>query len=191
MILRHLNDMMIHLIRNAIDHGIEEPAVRISNRKKKWGLSESKLIKNMIKPLLWFQMMERALTDIIRKSLIKKDLVTPGIVKSLSDTEVINYIFHPGFSTKEAVSDISGRGVGMDVVQTRFKTLEDRLPLKARLTRHPFSYQSTSHHGNHPWAGHSLSETHFYHSISFLDEVMRCSGKDVRFINQKPHILLH
>ncbi|MEK6557010.1 MAG: chemotaxis protein CheW, partial [Candidatus Margulisiibacteriota bacterium] len=129
--------------------------------------------------------------DIIRKSLIKKDLVTPAIAKSLSDTEVINYIFHPGFSTKEAVSDISGRGVGMDVVQNKVQKLGGQITVESTLG------QGTHFRISLPLTMaiiHGLvtlcQKRTFIIPISFVDEGMRCSGKDVRFINQKPHILL-
>jgi two-component system chemotaxis sensor kinase CheA len=117
-----ITDPLMHLIRNAIDHGIESPIEREKNKKKKKGSIE----------LNSYQSGNNIIIDIkddgaglhaekIRAVAIKKGLISKE--KILADTECYQLIFQPGFSTAEAVTDISGRGVGLDVVMKNIHDL--------------------------------------------------------------------
>lgn len=131
-VLEQLSDPLVHIIRNAIDHGLETPEDRVQAGKEETGTVElmayhegSNLViqitddGNGINP------------DIIRKKAIEKKLIDPNA--TISDHEMIQYIFHPGFSTKEVVSEVSGRGVGMDVVKTNIENLSGEVKLVSKL----------------------------------------------------------
>lgn len=115
-IIEHIGDPLMHLIRNAVDHGIEDGDIRETKGKNKAGkiTLEAKnagsdvliIIKDDGKGLNRDKLIEKGL----EKNLINKP------IEELTDKEVYNLIFHPGFSTKENVTEFSGRGVGMDVV---------------------------------------------------------------------------
>lgn len=115
-IIEHIGDPLMHLIRNAVDHGIEDGDIRETKGKNKAGkiILEAKnagsdvliIIKDDGKGLNRDKLIEKGL----EKNLINKP------IEELTDKEVYNLIFHPGFSTKENVTEFSGRGVGMDVV---------------------------------------------------------------------------
>ncbi|GAA5026260.1 chemotaxis protein CheA [Marivirga lumbricoides] len=117
-ILQIISDSLIHLIRNAIGHGIEDSKVRQSAKKSESGTltlsarNESEGVVIDIKD-------DGKGIDIarIREKVIQKGWVDANAAKNMSEDEIISFIFEPGFSTNEVVNSISGRGVGMDVVK--------------------------------------------------------------------------
>jgi two-component system chemotaxis sensor kinase CheA len=123
-LIEEINDPLVHLIRNSVDHGIESPDEREKNGKDKTGtitLSAEHEGNHII----------ISITDdgkgidpevIIRKS-ISKGIITKEKAEELSKQEIFNLIFAPGFSTAEKVTNVSGRGVGMDVVKTNVTRL--------------------------------------------------------------------
>ncbi|WP_187647015.1 chemotaxis protein CheA [Nitrosophilus labii] len=129
-ILNKLEDPLIHLVRNSIDHGIEIPDVR-----KAAGKSETGTIK-----LAAFQEGDRIIVsieddgkgidpEIIKKKAIEKGLIKPEQAENMSDKEIYELIFLPGFSTAEQLSDVSGRGVGMDVVASTIHALRGTIEI--------------------------------------------------------------
>lgn len=121
-VLEHIADPLVHIVRNAIDHGLESTEGRIASGKSEKGevlihafhegnnlVIEVKDDGKGIDP------------DVIRKIATEKGVLKPG--SPMSDKDVIQLIFHPGFSTKAAVTEVSGRGVGMDVVKTNIEKL--------------------------------------------------------------------
>lgn len=116
-------DPLMHIVRNAIDHGIELP-----DERKKAGKKETGIIT-----LKAFQRGNHVVIEVsddgsgidierVKKKAIEKGLITHEI-GDLSDKEILDFIFLPGFSTKTSVSEVSGRGVGMDVVKEKITTL--------------------------------------------------------------------
>ncbi len=116
-ILNEMRDPLVHLIRNAIDHGIEEPDVREAKGKPREGTIELRGTRERDTVTLAIEDDGAGLDpERLRKKAIEKDVMSPAKVQSLERSEVYELIFHPGFSTNDEVTDISGRGVGMDVV---------------------------------------------------------------------------
>ena len=121
-LIEGLRDPLMHMVRNAVDHGVEMPDVRMAGGKSATG----KLILSFQK--LGGTALVRLQDDgrgIDRQKVAKK-LRTEGRLRddqTLSDTDVANFIFQPGFSTAEQVTDISGRGVGLDVVKRNIEQL--------------------------------------------------------------------
>lgn len=119
-----LNDPLIHLVRNSIDHGIEPADVRSRRGKPEAGticLEASHSGNNV-----YIHIRDDGGgidIDKIRRRALERGLAAPGVLETLSEEDLIAYIWHPGFSTAEVVSDISGRGVGMDIVKTRISEL--------------------------------------------------------------------
>ena len=113
-IIEVLSDPLTHIIRNALDHGIETPAERLKQGKEEQGqlvLSAQQQGGRIVLEI----------SDDGRGLDIEKIRTKADLKQSVSDEEVIKLIFSPGFSTKEQVSDLSGRGVGLDVVATRIR----------------------------------------------------------------------
>ncbi len=121
-VIEKLNDPLIHIIRNSIDHGIESPAERESANKKRTGkieLSASQSGGNvMIKISDDGKGMDK---NAIREKALKMGLITEHA--ELSDNEIYSFIFAAGFSTAKKVTNVSGRGVGMDVVRRAIEAL--------------------------------------------------------------------
>jgi chemosensory pili system protein ChpA (sensor histidine kinase/response regulator) len=130
-LLEHLIPSLEHLLRNAIDHGIETPEVRIQV-----GKSENGKIN-----LRFFRKGNDAGIEIsddgagINVREVRKKAIRLGLIlkdTNISDEEVIRYILEPGFSTRETINEISGRGVGMDVVNTVVKGLGGNLIIESK-----------------------------------------------------------
>lgn len=130
-VLEKLSDPLVHLVRNSLDHGIEMPDVRQANGKSETGtlrLSAAHEGGNVIIKV------EDDGAGLNRERIIEKatqkGLIAPG--ESLTDDRVDNLIFHPGFSTAETVTNVSGRGVGMDVVRRNIFDLGGRISVQSR-----------------------------------------------------------
>lgn len=117
-ILEKLESPLTHLLRNAVDHGIETPAEREAQGKPPEGLL--KLEAHHRAGMLAISVSDdgRGIDfEKLRHDLLRKKLVTPDILENLTETELLDFLFLPGFSTAGNVTEISGRGVGLNVVQ--------------------------------------------------------------------------
>ncbi|GAB6134676.1 chemotaxis protein CheW [Thermococcus prieurii] len=123
-ILDKLGDVLVHLLRNAIDHGIEPPEEREKLGKPRAGKLELIARRERSHVEIIVRDDGRGIDpEKIKRKAIEKGLITPEQAAEMSDEEAINLIFLPGFSTKDQVTDVSGRGVGMDVVKEVVKSL--------------------------------------------------------------------
>ncbi|HEY7771554.1 MAG TPA: chemotaxis protein CheA [Marinagarivorans sp.] len=129
-----LADPLVHLVRNSVDHGIELPADREEKGKSRVG----KVI------LAAEQEGDHILLSItddgggmdpnkLREKAVEKGVLDPDAAARISDVEAFNLIFAPGFSTKSEISDVSGRGVGMDVVKTKITQLNGSIDIDSKL----------------------------------------------------------
>lgn len=123
-IIEAINDPLTHLVRNSVDHGIEDPADRKAVGKSETGLVILKAYHAAGQVVIEISDDGKGLDgDALAESAINKGLISPDQAKLMSDKEKVNLIFLPGFSTAKAVTDVSGRGVGMDVVKTNLDQL--------------------------------------------------------------------
>jgi two-component system chemotaxis sensor kinase CheA len=119
-----LADPLVHLVRNSVDHGIEMPEVRVAAGKPSQGTVILAAEQEGDHILLSIEDDGAGMNaDKLRKKVVEKGLMDEESANRMDDKECYNLIFMPGFSTKEQISDISGRGVGMDVVKTRIAQL--------------------------------------------------------------------
>jgi len=133
-ILDKLGDVLVHLLRNAVDHGIEPPEEREKLGKPRAGKLEliAKREKSHVEIIVRDD--GRGIDpEKIKRKAIEKGLITPEQATEMSNEEAINLIFLPGFSTKEQVTDVSGRGVGMDVVKDVVKSLNGTISVKSEV----------------------------------------------------------
>jgi len=115
-------DPLMHLIRNAIDHGIEMPEERKAKGKKEHGTITLKAYQKGNHVVVEVRDDGSGVSlEKVRKKAIEKGLIDDDV--ELEDKEIINFIFAPGFSTKDVASEMSGRGVGMDVVKEKLSAL--------------------------------------------------------------------
>jgi two-component system chemotaxis sensor kinase CheA len=129
-VMEKIGDPLVHLVRNSLDHGIESPQERLAAGKPETGVitlnayhQGGNVVIEIIddgKGLDKARIMEKA---------IENGLIPPG--DSYSDEQINDLIFHPGFSTAQVVSDVSGRGVGMDVVKRNIQELNGTIEVKS------------------------------------------------------------
>jgi two-component system chemotaxis sensor kinase CheA len=121
-VLEHLADPLVHIVRNAVDHGLETTEGRIAAGKSEQGTVTIKAVHEGNNLVIEISEDGKGIDPkIIRGIAVKKGVISENA--TMSDDDIINLIFHPGFSTKAEVSEISGRGVGMDVVKTNIAKL--------------------------------------------------------------------
>jgi len=129
-----LADPLVHLIRNSVDHGIELPDLREENGKERQGsviLSASQEGDHI---LLSIEDDGKGMNaDVLRKIAVERGMFDADAASRIDDHEAYNLIFEPGFSTKKEISDISGRGVGMDVVKTSITQLNGTVEVHSQL----------------------------------------------------------
>jgi two-component system chemotaxis sensor kinase CheA len=128
-VVDELYEPMVHMIRNSVDHGLETPQERIAAGKKTEGRIRLKAFHRGGKIVVGITDDGRGLN----RSRILEKARSNGLIsddRKLSDEEIFNLIFHPGFSTAKEVSDISGRGVGMDVVKKAIEKLRGRVDIQ-------------------------------------------------------------
>ncbi len=121
-VLEHLADPLVHIVRNAVDHGLETTEGRLAAGKTEEGIVTIKAYHEGNSMVIEINDDGKGINPkIIREKAIEKGVISANA--TMSDDDIINLIFHPGFSTKAEVSEISGRGVGMDVVKTNIEKL--------------------------------------------------------------------
>ena len=131
-----LADPLVHLVRNAIDHGIEAPALREATGKPRAG--KVRLIAQQQGDYVGIEVQDDGAgidPERLRTKAREKGLIDAETAARLSVEECLHLVFMPGFSTRSEVSDISGRGVGMDVVQSRIRELSGQIQVHSELGR--------------------------------------------------------
>ncbi len=131
-----LSDPLVHLVRNAIDHGIESPEARRAAGKNEQG--QVRLSAQQEGDHVMIEVRDDGAgidPDRIRDSAIRKGLIDAESAARLSSDECLQLIFLPGFSTRAEVSDLSGRGVGMDVVQSKIRELSGTVQIQSEVGR--------------------------------------------------------
>jgi two-component system chemotaxis sensor kinase CheA len=129
-----LADPLVHLVRNSVDHGVEGPDAREANGKPRVGTVILSAEQEGDHILLSIEDDGAGMdADHLRGIAVNKGLMDADAADRLSDEEAFNLIFAPGFSTKVEITDVSGRGVGMDVVKTKISQLNGTLEIKSVL----------------------------------------------------------
>ena len=127
-VLEAIDDPLIHILRNSVDHGIESPEVRVAAGKPAKGrvLLSAQHEEN--------QVVVRVEDDgagidaeKVKRSAVKKGIITEEAAQKLSEKEAVELIFMPGFSTNDAATEVSGRGVGMDVVRSNLERVNGQV----------------------------------------------------------------
>ena len=123
-IVEEIGDPLIHIIRNSCDHGIETPDVRKANGKSETGKVELRAYNEGNHIVIEIKDDGKGLdADMLKSKAIEKGIINERDADSMSDKEAFAIIFRPGFSTAASITNVSGRGVGMDVVKTNVEKL--------------------------------------------------------------------
>ena len=127
-----IGDPLVHLVRNAIDHGIEMPTERHEKNKPVEGLLRIAASQEGNSIVIRIQDDGKGIPiDKVKAKALAKGLVSEAELSAMEPREVVNLIFLPGFSTAENVTDVSGRGVGMDVVRTNIRKMNGTVEIES------------------------------------------------------------
>jgi two-component system chemotaxis sensor kinase CheA len=133
-VIDEIGDPLVHLIRNAADHGLETPDVRVKNGKDKVGNVYLKAYQDGNNVVIEVGDDGNGIDVIkIKNKAINNGTVSVEQAEAMTDQEIIDLLFRPSFSTAEKISDVSGRGVGLDVVKTKIQSLGGDVEIKTEL----------------------------------------------------------
>ena len=133
-IVEEIGDPLVHIIRNSCDHGVEMPADRVAKGKTESGTIKLKAYNEGNAIVIQIDDDGKGLdTEMLKNKCLEKGLITEKEADSMSDKEAFALIFRPGFSTAAAVTNVSGRGVGMDVVKTNIEKLNGIIDIDSEL----------------------------------------------------------
>ena len=135
-VVDEIGDPLIHLIRNALDHGLEMPEERVASGKPRCGNVVLSATHEGNQIIISIKDDGRGIDpEKLSRKAIDKGLVSEEQVAAMSQKEILDLIFLPGFSTKEKATDLSGRGVGMDVVRTNIRKLNGLIEIRSEVGR--------------------------------------------------------
>ena len=133
-IMDRLFEPMVHLVRNAVDHGVEDPEQRRAAGKSEAATISIAASRSGDRLLVEVTDDGRGIDPaVVRRTASEKLILSPDELAALTDEEVVDLIFAAGFSTASSVSDISGRGIGMDVVRTAIEQIGGRVSLESKV----------------------------------------------------------
>ncbi|MCW9027265.1 MAG: response regulator [Thiovulaceae bacterium] len=133
-IVEEIGDPLVHIIRNSCDHGIENPDVRIAAGKEETGVIKLKAYNEGNQIVIQIDDDGKGLdVNMLKDKSIEKGLITEKEADQMSDKEAFGLIFRPGFSTAASVTNVSGRGVGMDVVKTNIEKLNGIIDIDSEM----------------------------------------------------------
>ncbi|MBF7047552.1 response regulator [Campylobacter volucris] len=133
-IVEEIGDPIMHMIRNSCDHGIEDPATRLANGKPEKGTVNLKAYNEGNHIVVEIADDGKGLdADALKSKAIEKNLITEREADQMTDKEAFALIFKPGFSTAAKITNVSGRGVGMDVVKTNIEKLNGVIEIDSEL----------------------------------------------------------
>ncbi|MEO1004538.1 MAG: hybrid sensor histidine kinase/response regulator [Cyanobacteria bacterium J06638_38] len=127
-VLEKLSDPLLHLLRNGFDHGIEESTIRVQQGKSATGSIEIRAYYQGNQTVIEIKDDGKGL-DVakIKQKAVEKGLISPQEAETATQDQIFDLIFEPGFSTASTVSELSGRGVGMNIVRSQIETLKGKI----------------------------------------------------------------
>ncbi|MBU0688021.1 MAG: chemotaxis protein CheA [Gammaproteobacteria bacterium] len=132
--IEDLNDPLVHLVRNAVDHGVETIAERRAAGKPEKSMVELAARQEGDHILITITDDGKGMRpEVIRNKAVEKGLITNEVANTLDENQCLELVFLPGFSTKEEISSVSGRGVGMDVVKTNIQKLNGSIQIQSEV----------------------------------------------------------
>lgn len=133
-VIDEIGDPLVHLIRNSVDHGVEHPDERIAKGKDAVGGVRLIARHEGNNVIIMVEDDGKGINaEVIKRKAVEKGLITQDEADKMEDNEAVRLVFLPGFSTAEVVTDVSGRGVGMDVVKNKIESLGGLIDVETKL----------------------------------------------------------
>jgi chemotaxis family two-component system sensor histidine kinase/response regulator PixL len=186
-ILEKLYDPLVHLIRNAFDHGIEPPAVRQLRGKPVEGKIEIKAYQQGNYTYLEIKDDGQGINlEKIRSKAIAKGIISSNEAEKLSKNQIYELLFYPDFSTREKVSNLSGRGVGLEAVRNQIEALKGYITIQSELGK------GTTFTLRLPWTltitkllVFEIAESLFAIPLDTLAGIVSASSQDIQIDSQR------
>lgn len=132
-VIDEISDPLVHLIRNSLDHGLESPEERLAKKKNPVGLLKLQAKQEGNRVVIIVEDDGRGINvEAIRNKAVENNVITLSEAENLEEAQILNLIFEPGFSTAEKVTDLSGRGVGLDVVKSKIQSLNGQVYVETK-----------------------------------------------------------
>ena len=191
-VIEAIGDPLVHIIRNAVDHGIETPEERQKMGKSRKGTIKLSARHQENYVLITVEDDGKGLDPVkLKNKAIEKGLITEEEARLMSEQQATGIIFYPGFSTTQNVNDISGRGVGMDIVRTHIQSINGTVEIDSQLgfgatfyIKLPLTLAIIQ----------ALLVKVFDQMYSFplanVTEILKVSSKDLKFINEQEVIVM-
>jgi two-component system chemotaxis sensor kinase CheA len=129
-----VQDCMLHIVRNSLDHGLEEPADRMKQNKSEAGTIKVSAIEVEETLQIYIEDDGRGIDgEHVLKKALEKGILSPQQAQNMPLSEKVDLIFAPGFSTKEQATDISGRGLGLDIVRSELLELRGGIRIETAI----------------------------------------------------------
>ena len=133
-VVDEIGDPLMHLLRNSADHGIESAEIRAQRGKPEVGSIYLDAYQEGNNVIIEVRDDGNGIdVDIVKNKAIEKGIITPDQAASMADKDAVNLLFSPGFSTAKEITDVSGRGVGLDVVKSKIEALSGEVSVKSVL----------------------------------------------------------
>lgn len=133
-VIDEIGDPLVHLLRNAVDHGIESPAERIKKGKDRLGTISLRARHEGNNVFIEVEDDGSGIqVERIKQKALEKGLISVRDAEEMSREDAVNLLFSPGFSTAEHITDVSGRGVGLDVVKSKIESLNGEIQVETKL----------------------------------------------------------
>jgi two-component system chemotaxis sensor kinase CheA len=190
--IEEINDPLVHLVRNAVDHGVDLPQERIAAGKPPKSII--RLSAEQVGDQILIEIVDDGKgmrADFIRQKAVEKGLISSADAGALDEQSALGLIFLPGFSTKATISDVSGRGVGMDVVRTNVARLNGKIELSSvpgRGTRVAILLPLTL--AILPVLMFRLKRQAYAIPLSLVREIIRIDRHVVQLVSGKPSLVM-
>jgi two-component system, chemotaxis family, sensor kinase CheA len=187
-VIEEINDPLIHLLRNSVDHGIETPADRRAAGKNPRGTVILSARHEQGRIVLTVEDDGKGIdVDKLKKSAVQKGLLTEAEASVITDDKAINLIFASGVSTAKAVSDISGRGVGMDIVRNNIERLNGTIIVDTHTGKgSTFTITLPLTLAIVPTLLVRVADTSFAVPLVMVIETQKLNPKEIFFVSGKP-----
>ncbi len=185
-VLQIISESLVHVVRNAISHGIEKPDERVKLGKPEYGTVTIKAKSEKDAVLIEVSDDGKGIdANIIRKKAIQKGLVTDDLARLLSEEEILQFIFEPGFSSVEQVTAVSGRGVGMDVVKKSLDSIGGKVDIATQVgVGSTISLALPSSMALKAALLFMMGESEFAIPLTYTDAVIQLTKKDIHKIGK-------
>lgn len=184
-ILKIMSDSLVHLVRNSVSHGIESPEKRIERGKSEVGKVTLKARNE--KDTVYIEVRDDGNgidLNVIKNKAIQKGIITPEYAKIISDDEVMMCLFEPGFSNAEKITEVSGRGVGMDVVKKAVESIGGKITIETEVGKGSvFTMSLPSSMAVKGALLFELNKQCFAIALSHTEAVISLRKKDIHKIN--------